>query len=304
MIEKQTEATRTTGEAVTPIKSAPHGRPSWSRRLFAAWRLRPTFLWGSLALAAIIVVATLAPVIAPYDPSAQNLSNALQPPNGSHWFGTDNYGRDIFSRVLHATWLDLEIGILGVLFAFLFGILLGCLAGYLGGWVDNLIMRTTDVFFAFPFTVLTIGFIAMLGPGLRNMVITFTLSGWTAYARLVRGEILVVRRLEYITAAQALGLPSSRIMLHHILPNVITSGIIFAMADIVLVILSAASLSFLGLGIQPPTPEWGAMIAEGRIFLLRAWWPVTLPGFAVVLTAVALSLVGDGIADLLRPSSN
>lgn len=248
-----------------------------------------------------MVVALVGPWIIPYDPIGQDLTNALKPPGAQHWFGTDNFGRDIFTRVVYGARLDLTIGILGVLPAFVLGVVLGCLSGYFGGRVDNLIMRVVDTFVAFPFIVLMIGIIAMLGPGLRNMIITFTLAGWMAYARLIRGEILVVKQLDYILAARTLGLPDWRILFRHVVPNVITPAIVFAMADMVLVILSAASLSFLGLGIPPPTPEWGQMIAEGRIFLLRAWWPVTLPGLAIVFTAIILSLLGDGIADLIRP---
>jgi peptide/nickel transport system permease protein len=180
------------------------------------------------------------------------------------------------------------------------GVLLGCLAGYLGGPVDTIIMRTVDVFTAFPFLVLVIAIIAILGPGLFSMFVALTLAGWTAYTRIVRGEILVLKKSEFIQAARALGYGNNRIMLRHILPNVITPAVIFAMSDIILVILSTTALSFLGLGVQPPTAEWGSMIAEGRTFIMTAWWMVTFPGLAIMLAGLGFSLFGDGLADLLR----
>jgi peptide/nickel transport system permease protein len=297
MIENQIRTGTLAGERGSALREANTRQSSW----VSTWRRRPAFFWGTLLLSVIVVVAIMAPWIVPYDPIEQDLAQALQPPNMQHWFGTDNLGRDIFSRVLYGARLDLLIGVFGVVFAFILGTVLGCLSGYYGGWTDSVIMRVVDTFIAFPFTVLMIAVIAMLGPGLRNMIITFTVAGWTAYARIIRGEILVVKRLEYILAARALGFSQWRILFRHVLPNVITPAVVFSMADIVLVILSAASLSFLGLGIPPPTPEWGQMIAEGRIFLLRAWWPVTLPGLVIVITAISFSLFGDGIADWLRP---
>jgi peptide/nickel transport system permease protein len=298
MIENQIQTGKVAGERGSALREAYARQSSW----VTSWRRRPAFFWGTLLLSVIVVVAIMAPWIVPYDPIEQDLAQALQPPSMQHWFGTDNLGRDIFSRVLYGARLDLLIGVFGVLFAFILGTILGCFSGYFGGWTDSLIMRVVDTFIAFPFTVLMIAIIAMLGPGLRNMIITFTVAGWTAYARIIRGEILVVKLLEYILAARALGFSQWRILFRHVLPNVITPAVVFSMADIVLVILSAASLSFLGLGIPPPTPEWGQMIAEGRIFLLRAWWPVTLPGLVIVITAISFSLFGDGIADWLRPA--
>ena len=180
------------------------------------------------------------------------------------------------------------------------GVFLGSLAGYLGGWVETVVMRVVDVFTAFPFLVMVIAIIAILGPGLTSMYVALTLAGWSAYARIARGEILVIKKAEYVQAARALGFSNVRIMFRHILPNIVTPAIIFAMSDIVLVILSTTSLSFLGLGVQPPTPEWGSMIAEGRPFIMTAWWLVTLPGMAIVLVGLGLSLLGDGLADVLR----
>lgn len=269
-----------------------YGAPRWMRRV--------SLILGATLLLTILLASLLAGYISPYDPIAQDLSNMLQPPSAAHPFGTDNFGRDIFSRVLHAAKLDLMIGVLCVLFPMIVGVVFGCLAGYLGGRTDTIIMRTVDTFTAFPFLVMVIAIIAILGPGLTSMYVALTLAGWSAYTRIVRGEILVVKRSEYIQAARALGYNNVRIMFRHVLPNVISPAIIFSMADIVLVILSTTSLSFLGLGVQPPTPEWGSMIAEGRVYMMTAWWLVTLPGLAIMIVGLALSLFGDGLADLLR----
>ena len=281
---------------------ATNGRPRGGLLRWAAprWMRHASLIVGAGLLLTILLSSLLAGYISPYDPIAQNLSNMLQPPSAEHPFGTDNFGRDIFSRVLHAAKLDLMIGLLCVLFPLVVGVMLGCLAGYLGGRTDTIIMRTVDTFTAFPFLVMVIAVIAILGPGLTSMYVALTLAGWSAYTRIVRGEILVVKRSEYIQAARALGYNSPRIMFRHVLPNVITPAIVFSMTDIVLVILSTTALSFLGLGVQPPTPEWGSMIAEGRVYMMTAWWLVTLPGMAIVLVGLALSLLGDGLADLLR----
>lgn len=263
-------------------------------------RRHTSLILGSSILLIMVLSSIFADWITPYDPIAQDLRNTLQAPSAEHWFGTDNFGRDIFSRVLHAAKLDLQIGFLCVLFPWIIGVALGGLSGYFGGLTDTIIMRTVDTFTAFPFLIMVIGIIAILGPGLTSMYIALTLAGWSAYARIVRGEILVAKKSEYVQAARALGYSNRRIIFRHILPNVISPAVLFAMSDIILVILSTTSLSFLGLGVQPPTPEWGTMIAEGRNYILTAWWMVTLPGLAIILVGLALTLFGDGVADLLR----
>jgi peptide/nickel transport system permease protein len=281
-------------DAALPTKApATRARP-------ALWRRYPGLFAGSTILALILLASLFAGYLSPYDPLEQDLRNTLQPPSWAHPFGTDNFGRDIFSRVLHAAKLDLMIGFLCVFFPWLLGIALGGVAGYFGGLADTVIMRTVDTFSAFPFLVMVIGIIAILGPGLVSLYIALTLAGWSMYARIVRAEVLVVKKAEYVLAARALGFSHLRIMFRHILPNVITPTIIFAMTDIVLVILSTTSLSFLGLGVQPPMAEWGIMISEGKGFILTAWWMVTLPGLAIVLVGLALSLFGDGVAAWLR----
>jgi peptide/nickel transport system permease protein len=243
----------------------------------------------------------LAPLIAPYDPIAQDYSSTQLPPSWDHLFGTDMFGRDIFSRVVYGTQIDLRVGIISVIPPFFIGVVLGALAGYYGGWLDTLVMRLVDIVQGFPFIVLIVAIVAVLGPGLRNMYIAVAIVAWIVYARLMRSEILVEKQKEYIVAARAMGAADWRILVKHLLPNLIASSLVFAMADIALYILLAASLGFLGLGAQPPSPEWGAMISEGRDFITTAWWISALPGIAIVITGVALSFIGDGLADLGRP---
>jgi peptide/nickel transport system permease protein len=264
---------------------------------------RGTLIVGGGMLSIILLASIFASQISPYDPIAQNLRNTLQPPSLTHPFGTDNFGRDIFSRVLHAAKVDIRIGFLCVLFPWILGSILGAIAGYIGGVVDTIVMRTVDTFMAFPFLIMAIGVIAVLGPGVTSLYIALTLSGWSIYARIVRAEVMVARKTDYVLAARTLGYTDARILLRHILPNVITPTVIFAVTSMVLVILSTVTLSFLGLGLPPPAPTWGTMIAEGRNFIFTAWWIVTLPGVAIVVVGLALSLLGDGIADLLRGDS-
>jgi peptide/nickel transport system permease protein len=261
-------------------------------------RLNGTLLTGLVLLAAIALVAVLGPLLLPTKPDAFGLP--LQPPSLAHPFGTDNFGRDVLTRVVYAAHLDLLIGIVPTSITLITGVILGSIAGYYGGKIDTVIMRVADVLMAFPFIVLVIGIIAMLGPGLRNLFIAIALVGWISYARLVRGEILVVKHQDYVVAAEALGNTSRAVLLRHVLPNVIGPTIVYAMSDAVLNILLGAALSFLGLGVQPPTPEWGLMIQEARNFIRQAWWMPTFPGLAIVVTGVALSLIGDGLAERLQ----
>ncbi len=256
---------------------------------------------GGALFAVIVLAGILAPILSPYDPIAQSSRELLLPPGSpGHILGTDQFGRDIYTRCLYAIRLDLFIGIGGVLLPLILGTALGAIAGYLRGWPELIIMRTLDVVTAFPYLVILIALVAVLGPSLFSIFVALTASGWTTYARLVRGEMLVVREHEYILAAEGLGLGRRRVVLRHLIPNAISPALVFAMADVVLTILFAASLSFLGLGVQPPTPEWGQMIQEGQSFVLGAWWLVTVPGLFIVATGVALSMLGDGLADRLR----
>jgi peptide/nickel transport system permease protein len=260
--------------------------------------LNPTLVAGLVLLALVVLVAIAAPLLTPYDPIVQKLDEAFQPPlSARHLLGTDNFGRDVWSRIVYSTRLDLQIGLISVLFPFVFGSSVGIATGYLGGRVDTFFMRIVDVLIAFPFLILVVAIMTILGPGLINLYIAFGLVGWIPYARIARGETLATRNQEYVHAARTIGCTTPRIMLRHILPNVIAPGLVYVFTGMVLAILTGATLSYLGLGPQPPTPEWGAMIAAGRQFLLQAWWMTSLPGFALLVLGVALSLIGDGLAD-------
>lgn len=260
----------------------------WARRTLHA---------GLAIVALFAVIAVFAPLIAPYSPTEQNLAQAFQPPSLRHPMGTDSLGRDVFSRVVYGTRIDLQIGFITTYVPFVVGIVLGALAGYFGRWVDTLIMRLVDVVIAFPFLVLIIAILTVLGPGIQNVYIAVFIVGWSMYARLTRAEMLVLKEQDFMLAARALGYSRTRIIFRHAIPNLLGPNIVFSMADFVLNILLVASLSFLGLGVQPPTPEWGAIVADGRHFLLQAWWISTLPGIAIVLAGIGFSLLGDGLSE-------
>jgi peptide/nickel transport system permease protein len=276
-------------------------RPVRSISFIQRLNLRGPLLIGLIMLAVILLIALFAPLLAPYNPIAQDLGNAFSAPfSHGHLLGTDNFGRDVLSRIIFSTRLDLQIGFVSVLFPFVAGSLIGVTAGYLGGVTDSIIMRIVDILLAFPFLILVIALMTLLGPGLRNLYIAVGIFGWINYARLVRGETLVARNLEYVQAAKTIGCTNRRVILTHLLPNVIAPSLIYVFTGMVQAILTGATLSFLGLGPQPPTPEWGAMIAEGRQFLLQAWWMPTLPGIAILITGVSFSLIGDGLAERRR----
>ena len=254
---------------------------------------------GAGLMTLIVLAGLLAPWLAPYDPFYQDFAAALLPPELAHPFGTDSLGRDIFSRVLHGIRIDLTFGVISTYVPMAYGVVLGAYAGYSGGRCDAVVMLVLDVALAFPFLVLIIVIVAILGPGVHNIYIAIFLVAWTMYARLARAEMMVERSKDYVTAARVLGFPMGRVIFRHGLPNVINSSIGFSASDFVLNILLVSGLSVLGLGIQPPIPEWGAMVAEGREFMLQAWWISTLPGLAIVVTGTALSLIGDGLAQRL-----
>ena len=286
---------KTFGESGLPVIGP--AQLSAARRYRKSHR-NPALLTGLVLLGIVIFVAIAAPLLSPYDPIEQRFADAFLPPlSPGHVLGTDNFGRDIWSRIAFSTRLDLQIGVISVLFPFLFGTLTGIATGYLGGKLDIVVMRVVDVLMAFPFLILVIAIMSILGPGLTNLYIAVGVVGWIPYTRITRGETLATRHLEYIEAARTVGCSSARIMLRHILPNVIAPALIYVFTAMVLAILTGATLSFLGLGPQPPTPEWGAMIAEGRQFLLLAWWMTTLPGLALLVVGVSLSLIGDGLAE-------
>ena len=258
---------------------------------------------GGLMLGLLVMVTTLGPLLLPFDPLAVDFGQALLPPGAGHWFGTDDLGRDVLSRVIAAAHTDLQIAVMCVLIPFVIGSAVGLVSGYVGGITDIVLMRLVDILWAFPFYVLVIAIVGSLGPSIANMYLAFALVAWISFARIVRGEVLILKQQEYVQAALLLGYSHGRILLRHVLPNAITPAIVFMMSDVVLTILAVTALGFLGLGIQPPTPEWGVMIAEGRNFIFDGWWGSLFPGLAIVYVGVTFTFLGDGLDDLLRPKA-
>ncbi len=247
-----------------------------------------------------LFIALFAPKIAPYDPLEQDLMHRLEPPNPVHWFGSDELGRDIFSRVLYGARISMPLGIVVVLLSGSIGVVIGGISGYVGGAFDELIMRVADVFLAFPSLVLAMAITAALGPGLNNAMLAIVVVLWPTYARVIRGQVLAVKSREYIEAARSIGAPSHRILLRHILPNSYTPVFVKASLDIGAAILIAAGLSFIGLGAPPPIPEWGTMISMGRQKFAQ-WWIATFPGLAMLMVVMGFNFLGDGLRDLLDP---
>ena len=280
--------------------------PRASSRLGRTWaRMRhsPSLLIG-LAMFALLLVATIiGPALSGVDPNEVSLENAMLAPSWAHVFGTDNLGRDILVRVLDASRIDMEIAAVCVALPFLIGSIIGAVSAYIGGLFDVVIMRIVEIIWAFPFYVLVIAIVGSLGPSVGNMYLAFTLVVWISFARIVRGEGLLAREFEYVQAARVLGYSHVRIILRHLLPDIITPAIVYAMSDVILTILGVTSLGFLGLGIQPPQAEWGVMIAEGRDFIFDAPWITVFPGLAIIYVGVAFALISDGVDDILRPKS-
>ncbi|UTH46741.1 ABC transporter permease [Loktanella salsilacus] len=272
-----------------------------------AWRMMTALLRNPLAVAGLLIVllllatALFAPWIAPESPVGQNLRSRLLPPSGEHWMGTDELGRDIFSRVVYGSRITLMIVALVALISAPLGLIIGAVAGYFGGWVDRILMGLTDVFLSLPKLILALAFVAALGPGIENAIIAIAITAWPAYARIARAETLTFRNAEYIQAVRLVGGSNGRIIFQHILPMCTSSMIVRVTLDMAGIILTAAGLGFLGLGAQPPLPEWGAMISRGRIFILDQWWVATMPGFAIILVSLGFCFLGDGLRDVLDP---
>ena len=261
----------------------------------------PVRMWvGACIVASFVLVAVFAPLLSPYDPLAQDPANSLASPSTAHLLGTDQLGRDVFSRLLHAARIDLLVGFLGALLPAVLGTVLGALAAYRGRWWDSAIMRTADVVQAFPTYILIIALVFVLGQGLPAILVAFTVAAWVVYARLMRTEALRVRSMDYVDAARAGGLPGWRILWRHVFPNAAGQTVVYLPSDIVIATLGLAGLSYLGLGIPAPTPEWGAMIADGQIFIRDQWWLSTVPGLVVVAFGLGLSLVGEGFEEWIR----
>lgn len=274
-------------------------------RAYAGWR---TFARNRLALGGLLIVlgllfvAAFAQQLAPYHPSVGDLSTTrLLPPSGAHWFGTDDQGRDILSRLIHGSRITLFVVVLVAVLAAPIGLIVGTVAGYRGGWIDAALMRVTDIFLAFPRLILALAFVAALGPGIENAVLAIALTSWPPYARIARAETLTIRQADYIAAVQLVGASHSRIVLRHIMPLCLPSVIVRVTLDMAGIILTAAGLGFLGLGAQPPLPEWGAMIAAGRQYVLDQWWVAAGPGLAIFVVSLAFNLLGDGLRDALDP---
>lgn len=295
---------------MTQLTSSPSLKPSAHPAGPRVWRglakrlvRHRSALVGVIGTFVLVLLALLAPLIAPHDPLEQSLRAALTPPGPQYWMGTDEFGRDILSRILYGARISLRVGVLVVLISGTIGVTLGLLAGYFGGWIDSAISGATDVLLAFPGLLLAIAIVTVLGPSLVNALFAIAIANIPRYIRVTRGVVLAQTQRDYVDASRALGARSPRIMFRHILPNILAPVIVLASLGIASGILTAASLSFLGLGAQPPEPEWGAMLSTGRSYIRRAWWITFFPGLAIMLTVLALNLVGDGLRDILDPKT-
>ncbi len=290
------------GVAVRPTR-VEAGRPIGGPLVgaFREIRRNPLTMFGSCVLLSLVFLAIFAPVVAPYDPIAIDLRGRLQPPGWSHWMGTDEVGRDILSRVIYGARVSLQTGLIVVGVAGLIGGLLGAASGYIRGLFDEVVMRSLDVVLAFPSLILALAIAAMLGPSLVNAVIALAVVQMPRYVRVARSEALQLREQQFVLAARGLGATHRRVVLRHIIPNSLSSLIVMATLGLGQVILYAASLSFIGLGVQPPTPEWGAMVSIGRKYVQEQWWYPTFPGLAIFIVVVASNVFGDGLRDVLDP---
>ena len=276
------------------------------QRLYLAWlafAANPIAMLGLGIILVLMLMAAAAPLLTGGDGTEQHLANRLSPPSAEHWFGTDELGRDIYDRIIWGARITLYIvGLVGIIVVPI-GMLVGTVAGYVGGWVDIVLMRVTDIFLAFPRLILALAFVAALGPGLENAVLAIALTTWSPFARIARAETLTIRNAEHILAARVQGASTARIILHHVTPLCLSSVIVRLTLDMAGIILTAAGLGFLGLGAQPPLPEWGAMISTGRQYMLDQWWLATVPGLAILTVSMGFNLLGDGLRDVLDPRS-
>jgi peptide/nickel transport system permease protein len=270
-------------------------------RTLRALTRNPLTMVGAAIILGLLFVAAFAPWLAPYTPFEGDLAERLQPPSAAHWMGTDELGRDILSRVIYGARITFFIVLLVALISAPLGLIVGAVAGYFGGWVDRVMMGITDIFLSMPRLILALAFVAALGPGIENAVIAIAITAWPVYARIARAETLTFRNAEFIQAVRMQGAGNVRIIGRHILPLCMSSTIVRVTLDMAGIILTAAGLGFLGLGAQPPLPEWGAMISRGRAFILDQWWVATMPGFAIVIVSLGFCLFGDGLRDVLDP---
>lgn len=287
------------------LSNAPESRQqaAWGRR-YQAWlvlKSNPLAMAGLITIIAAVIMSLAAPLIATHDPNIQSLGERLRPPSAAHLLGTDELGRDVWSRIVYGGRITLGMVLAVVILVAPFGLMIGCIAGYAGGWFDRILMRLTDIFLAFPRLILALAFVAALKPGVESAVIAIALTAWPPYARLARAETLTVRNADYITAVRMTGASPWRIVLRHVTPMCLPSLIVRVTLDMSSIILTAAGLGFLGLGAQPPLPEWGTMISTGRRFILEQWWVPAMPGMAIFIVSLAFNLLGDGLRDVLDP---
>lgn len=265
------------------------------------WRRSPALTLGGSLILLLLLVAIFAPLLSDFDPNQQNIEQRLLPPSASHWLGTDGFGRDLFTRLLYGTRPTLLLVSLVLLLTLPIGVLVGVAAGFYGGWPERILMRMTDVFMAFPQLVLALAFVAILGPGLLNGALALSLTAWPAYARQARAETSVLRDSDYLAAAHLQGIRGARLLLGHVLPLCLPSVIVRVALNLGGIILAAAGLGFLGLGVEPPTAEWGSMVADGSRVIFDQWWVAAAPGIAILLTSLSFNLLGDGLRDVLDP---
>lgn len=292
--------------AALPLAERPPAAPEWVLLLRRLARRR-TALFGAVVVVLVVLTAVAAPWVSPFDPLLQDLENRLKPPmwrdaaGGVHPLGTDHLGRDLLARVIYGARPALLVGFAAVAISGLLGMVVGLLSGYFGGRVDDVLMRLGDVQLAFPFILLAIAVIGVLGPSLGTIIVVIGVSSWVVYARVVRGAVLSLREREFVQAALALGAGDARVLARHVLPNAFTPWLVVATLDMARVIVIESALSFLGLGVQPPTPTWGGMLADGRVYISTAWWLATFPGLAILVAVLGINLFGDGLRDTLDP---
>ncbi len=296
-------------ESVALAPARPWREHEWAVLLGRLIRRR-TALFGLAVVVVVILTALLAPALSPFDPVEQDIGQRLREPGWEdshghvHPLGTDHLGRDILARIIYGSRIALMVGLSAVLISGILGMGIGLCAGYFGGRIDDFLMRLGDIQLAFPFILLAIAVIGVLGPSLGNIIVVIGVSSWVVYARVVRGEVLSIREREFVQAAVALGSGDGRILVRHVLPNAFTPWLVVATLDMARVIVIESALSFLGLGVQPPTPTWGGMLADGRVYLSTAWWLSTFPGLAILVTVLGINLFGDGLRDTLDPRLN
>jgi len=284
----------------SPVSRA---QAAWGRR-YRMWRdfcANPLAMSGLVVAVLLILISIFAPLLATHNPDTQDLANRLSVPTRDHWFGTDELGRDVYSRLLYGGRITLGMVVSIVLLVAPLGLIVGCAAGYMGGFIDRVLMRVTDVFLAFPRLILALAFVAAIKPGVTSAIFAIALTAWPPFARLARAETLTIRNSDFIAAVRLTGASAWRIVLRHIVPLCLGSVIVRVTLDMSAIILTAAALGFLGMGAQPPSPEWGAMIATARRFILQQWWVPTIPGIAIFIVSLAFNLLGDGLRDVLDP---